>query len=359
MKILTKTKHTFFCLLSFLALTVHGVANANIVAVLVENSAEGFIGEGGSEDRRGTDIGVSDPQINASFGNLNYGSASRFDSASDLDGDTILFMNGNASLGYDSYSVSRTVIDVSFENTSDEAVRPTLQSQVLQAGMGIYLSDCDAENLLNCDSITDPSFGFQDLNDSFTGRGTVFTEFNFSVVAGDQVLYSISGGFRLDIINGQDNVFTQDFSQVDGVLTNFRQSSEVGSQNQLTFDWDVTDFEVLFPVDLGSGETGTVRYITEVITGATGCESSNPCPIAYGAFGDPIGRGGLSPPRPSVERSVPVLLELEASFDNEVLRIATVDSGIVPAPMPVPVPAPIALFLLSIAYIAYSRRLTK
>jgi hypothetical protein len=223
--------------------------------------------------------------------------------------------------------------------------------------MGIYLSDCDAENLLNCDSITDPGFGFQDLEDSFTGHGTVFTEFNFSVVAGDEVLYAISGGFQLDIINGEDNVFTQNFSEVEGVLNNFRQTSIEGSQNQLTFDWDVTDFEVLFPLHmtLAPDEIGTVRYITEVITGATGCGSSNACPIAYGAFGDPIGRGGLSPPRPNLQRLDPVLLELEASFDNDVLKIATV----APKPALVPVPAPIALFLLSIAYLAYSRRLTK
>lgn len=346
---------------SLLALSVclgllHGNASANIIAVLTQSTADGFVGVGGSEENAGESIDLSDKRINASFGNEEYGSASRFDSISDLEGDNILFMNANSSYGFASFSESKTVVDVSYQNTSSETVRPVLQSQILAASMGFYLSDCSAVNLLNCGSSDDPIYGFDDITGPLTEFGIVSSQFDFRVQAGDEVLYSLSGSVTLNIEDGEPNTIVQDFGDAGSILNNFRQSSPMGSPHELTFDWDATNFEVLFPIDLtlAPGEIGTVSYITEVKTEVVASCNSGYCPVAYGAFGDPIGRGGTSRPQPRVTGYEPGLYELEASFDNEVLSLLATSGPNIPATS-VPSPAPLTLLMLGSAFVLLRR----
>jgi hypothetical protein len=203
------SKHTSFLLALSLCLgMLHGTASANIIAVLTESSASGFVGVGGSEQNEGESIDLSDKRINASFGNEEYGSASRFDSISDLEGDNILFMNANSSHGFASFSESKTVVDVSYQNTSSEAVRPILQSQILAASMGFYMSDCSAVNLLACGSSDDPDYGFDDIVGPLTGIGRVTSRFDFRVQAGDEVLFSLSGSVSLNTDDSGPNTLT-------------------------------------------------------------------------------------------------------------------------------------------------------
>ena len=351
------TKHLSSLLaLSVVLISMHGLANAGIIGLLTQSTAEGFVGLGGSEQGEGDNIYISNPQINASFGNQNFGSASRFDSISDLDGDKILFMNANSSYGFNSFSTSKTVVDISYQNTSNEVVRPKLQSQILAAGMGFYLSDCTAENLLTCGSSDDPSYGFGDITGPLADGGVVSSQFSFRVQAGDEVLFSLSGSVFLNIDSGP-NTIVQDFDEATGFLNNFRQTSPLGSTNQLTFDWDSTDFEVLFPVDLilEPGEIGTISYITEITTGVVAqCSGGLLCPIAYAAFGDPIGRGGLPSSRPQIEGIEPGLYELKASFDNDIIRLFTTSRPNLPIAS-VPSPAPLTLLMLGSAFLMIRR----
>jgi hypothetical protein len=97
-----------------------------------------------------------------------------------------------------------------------------------------------------------------------------------------------------------------------------------------------------------------VSYITEVYTEVVSSCNAGNCPVAYGAFGDPIGRGGTSRPRPQVTGYEPGLYELEASFDNEVLRLLAT-SGPNIATTPVPSPAPLVLLMLGGTFLLLRR----
>lgn len=284
--------------LLLLSLSVCNTAYAGIIGVLTESSATATVFK---PDANGNPrvASFSGAQISESFGDVGLGSAASFDTTSRVGPGVVEFQNGNASYGEGVVSVSRTVVDVAFENTGANAVRPTLNSQITPAGLGIYVSGCPASNLRDCALRDDGDYDWQDIGNLVgDGEAAVGTRFDFKVVSGDEVLFELSGGLSLVIgENGALNTIVQDFGDVEGFLTDFRQTSPQGTEQQISFDWGATDFEVEFPeyLTLDPGESGSVTYITEVTTFSnafcfdTGRQA---CPIAYGSFGDPIGRGG-------------------------------------------------------------------
>lgn len=303
-------------------------------------------------------VNFNDPQISEDYGSRNLGSAGSFDSVSDLDGDTVLFKNGNASYGSQANSTSRTVVDITFKNTGDAAVRPTLKSQILPAGMGIFMSDCSAENLRECKSIAAPDFSLEDFRSYNGGRGpSAGASFNFQIVSGDSVLFALTGSINVMAAMGTEpNTIVTELSSIESFLTDFRQSSALGSVQEISFDWGATDFELIFPDDLLPNESQTVSYITEVttFTNAICVENDAPaCPIAFGAFGDPIGRGGASgvgKPITRVEGISPGLYRMAApTFEDGILTYRA-ESGPGIAAVAVPAPAPLAAVVLGAAF---------
>lgn len=284
--------------LLLLVLSMHNTVQAGIIGVLTESSATATVFK---PDANGNPrvVSFTGAQISESFGDVGLGSAASFDTTSRVGPGVVEFQNGNASYGEGVVSVSRTVVDVSFENTGENAVRPTLNSQITPAGLGIYVSGCPANNLRDCALRDDGDYDWQDVGNRVgDGEAAVGTRFDFKVVSGDDVLFELTGGLSLVLgENGSLNTIVQDFGDVEGVLTDFRQTSPQGSEQQISFDWGATDFDVEFPeyLTLDPGESGSVTYITEVTTFSnafcfdTGRQA---CPIAYGSFGDPIGRGG-------------------------------------------------------------------
>jgi hypothetical protein len=286
----------------FITLSLHGVAHANIIGVLTESTAIGTF----REDVNGDPIVVSfsGAQISEQFGDADFGSAAVFDTTSRVGPGIVEFQNGNASYGEQVQSVSRTVVDVSFENTGNTTIRPTLNSQITPAGLGLYVSGCSATNLRNCEIRDDGDYDWQDVGTEVDpGLAAVGSRFDFRVVSGEDILFELSGGLTLVIgENGEPNTIVQDFSEIEGFLTDFRQTSPLGSEQQISFDWGATDFLVEFPetLMLAPGEIGNLSYITEVTTFSNAfCfgEGRQACPIAYGAFGDPVGRGGGAGPQ--------------------------------------------------------------
>lgn len=292
-------------LLGFVLFTIsmHGAVHANIIGVLTESTAVGTF----RDDVDGDPITVnfSGSQISEAFGGIGFGSAAVFDTTSRVGVGVVEFQNGNASYGEKVQSVSRTVVDVSFENTGNTSIRPTLNSQITPAGLGIYVSGCGGGDLRTCELRDDGDYDWQDVgNEVPDGTAAVGSRFDFKVVSGDEILFELTGGISLVIgQNGLPNTIVQDFDGVENFLTDFRQTSPVGSEQQISFDWGATDFLVEFPdsLMLDPGEIGNLTYITEVTTFSnafcfdTGRQA---CPIAYGAFGDPIGRGGAGGSRP-------------------------------------------------------------
>ena len=236
-------------------IVVHGSVNANIIAVTVQSNADGDYFYQGQEEIISTSY--EDPQIAKEFGSRDIGSAGSFDSVSDVDGDEILFKNGNAAYGAGAYSTSRTVVDIQFQNSGSEALIPTLRSQILPAGMGLFMSDCVAENLRKCQSTNDGDYTFADLA-SFSGSaGTLMSaEFDFKVLLGVTELYSLAGSIAVEVDDLKNITIVRDLSAAEGKLNDFRLTSAIGSQQQITYDWGATDFDVIFRKALSVHDVG-------------------------------------------------------------------------------------------------------
>ncbi len=321
--------------LFFVVVSIHAsVVQGRIIGVLTESTATGTF----RDDVNGDPIvaSFSGAQISEQFGDVDFGSAAVFDTTSRVGEGVVEFQNGNASYGNQVTSVSRTVVDVSFENTGDLAIRPSLNSQITPAGLGIYVSGCQASNLRYCSLRDDGDYDWQDVGNLVApGEAVVGTRFDFKVVSGEDVLFSLSGGLSLIRGDNAPNYMLQEFDGIENVLTNFRQTSPVDSIQQISFDWEATDFIVEFPDELilSPGEIGTISYITEVTTFSNAfCYDTGrvACPIAYGAFGDPIGRGGGSGPRETtmLERLFAAQAVTAASLDGVFASQAITDTSI-------------------------------
>lgn len=358
--------------------SMHGSIHANIIGVLTESIAIGTF----RNDANGNPItaSFSGPQISEQFGGTGLGSAAIFDTTSRVGVGVVEFKNGNASYGNQVLSVSRTVVDVSFENTGNTSIRPTLNSQITPAGMGLYVSGCSATNLRNCALRDDGDYDWQDVgNEVGAGMAAVGSRFDFKVVSEGQVLFELSGGLSLVLgENGSPNTIVTDLGDIEGLLTDFRMTSPVGSQQQISFDWGATDFLVEFPLSLilAPGEFGNLSYITEVTTFSNAfCfgEGRQACPIAYGAFGDPIGRGGAATTRPNnfamPSSGSPAMASANIegidiglyqfnfpTFENGEIGFRAISGPGITSSISVPEPAQFGLLALGFAYLMMRRK---
>ena len=196
---------------------------------------------------------------------------------------------------------------------------------------------------------------------------------------GTSKFYSLSGSIAVEVDTLGQITVVRDLTAAQAVLNNFRLTSIDGSQQQVTYDWGATDFEVIFPELLDANEIATLSYIIEVTTTTSqNCSSggSSPCPLAYAAFGDPIGRGGTSgpttssrslrmasfappPPDPLISGYEAGLYRMAApTFEGGVLTYrANSGPGILPATVAtVPEPSSFAFLILGVALLTFRRK---
>lgn len=324
---------------SVFAMSLSSFANAGIVAIVTESTASGNYFEQETEGGGGDgSVSFDDPQISESVGNREFGSAGAFDSVSDVDGDVIFFKNGNSAFGAQAFSTSRTVVDITFTNTSNDAVNPILDSQIVPAGMGFYLTDCAADNTRQCATTDGNFFNLENVESFFGSPGETILEsaFNFEVVSAGEVLFQLQGSISLvaGAELGDPNTIVTNLSQIDNFLTDFQQTSDIDSDQELTFDWGATDFEVIFPDELLPNDSATVSYITEVSTTvASGCSSflgltNDPCGISYASFGDPIGRGGRGRVLPPELNNIQAARFASATTANSDTAITGYEAGL-------------------------------
>jgi hypothetical protein len=326
-----------------LAMGVNTALKSEIISVTAESQASGNFFDSANEndtvngvDAESFDFG--NPIDSRNFGSRDQDSAGTFDSLLSLDGDEILFKNGNSSFGFQSSSYSKTVVTVLFQNTTQESFIPELQSLILPAGMGFYLSDCDATDLRACDAsgaetladispfsgnegiIGTAGFNFSVELEGVDGSLTVDDQSTPAVVDGlsysstagtstteNSLLYSLSGNLELGIENDGTTatavVTPGGLDAAEAALDGFTESTPEGDNSQLTFDWDATLINLTFPAELAPGQVAKLIYTVETSTFVTSdcisTSTNNLCPIAYSAFGDPIGRGGAASRRGS------------------------------------------------------------
>ncbi len=303
---LNKIKTIPLCISCGIALSVAqvSVSHSAIVGVVTESFATADF-ERVDNEGNPIQLDFKGPIISEEFGSYGFGSAVSFDSDSNMGDGVIEFQNGNASYGDSVLSTSRTVVDIFYTNTTDQEILPTLNSQIMAGGFGLYTTSCLATDLRVCEIGQDDSYDLLGAGLGVsTGELVASAEIDFQVMAGDHVLLELSGGISLiKGETGQSNTFVTDFSNIENFLNNFRDSSDLDSLKDKTYDWDATDITLSFPdiLALAPNEVGNLTYITEVTTFSDSfCVleeanvANNDCTISYASFGDPVGRGGGS-----------------------------------------------------------------
>lgn len=347
------------------ASTLAQPAQAEVIGVLTEASAIGTFRN--DVDGIPITINFSSPQISESFGDASFGSGASFDTTSRVGVGVVEFQNGNAASGARATTTSRTIVDVTFRNDGSDTVRPVLNSQITPAGLGIYVSGCVGGDLRGC-GLKDDDYSFQDAGSGDADGRIAGSSFVFRITGSGRTLYELTGDVTLMAgLDGAPNYIVEDFGTSAGVLNGFGRNSPIGSDFEVGFDWDATDFTVTFPEELtlAPGEFGTLTYFTEVTSFSNAfCfdVGRQACPIAYSSFGDPVGKGGGTN-----LASAPVGARLAAddsigglSFGTFLFNYPTFERGVLDYRLadavPVPEPAGFGLLLLGVAALARARR---
>lgn len=226
-------------------------------------------------------------------------SGASYTSRSEVDGQQILFVNGNATSGSNALATSTTSLDVTFTNDSLEAVDTTLQSTILPAGFGLFVGSagCAAGVITSCsEAVGGPDFANFPYNGANVLGPLAFASFDFQISSGRQVLYTLSGSIALvrNSPNG-NNVLVTNIADAANALSGFSLVTPAGSPTALAFVWDSTDIDLSLGT-LAAGESRVLTYTTTTSTlthsfGTGGCGL-----VAFSEFGDPVGRGGSIPP---------------------------------------------------------------
>lgn len=229
-------------------------------------------------------------------------STSNFQVTTLLAPNDIHFANGATSSGPFTFSTTSTSIAVSFRNDGPAAVTPQLQSTILPGGFGFYLGDtsgCQVFNTASCPQAAAASgLGFKDLTPNpgaSSGTELGGASFTFTISDDTSVIESLSAFIRLDY-NAADPASPTLVTSLTGFassLANFRQLTPTGSDSALGYQWDETGLLVNFlSGPLAPGDSDTLNYTTVVSTyTVANCDAACSL-VAYGGFGDPIGKSG-------------------------------------------------------------------
>ena len=236
-------------------------------------------------------------------------SGASFTSRSEVDGPEILFVNGNATSGSNALTTSTTSLDVTFTNSSSEAVDTTLRSTLLPAGFGLFVGSagCAGGVVTSCsEAVGGPDFANFSYNGANVFGPLAFASFDFTISSGRETLFSLTGSVALirDPTTGK-NVLVTDIANAASVLKGFSLVTPANSPTALAFVWDATDIDLSLGT-LAAGESRVLTYTTSASTlthsfGTGGCGL-----VAFSEFGDPIGRGGSIPPPALASALVPI-----------------------------------------------------
>ena len=245
---------------------------------------------------------LPDPSTGQINGFVNFsGSGGNVEAIVNIASNLVTFESGTATVGANSRSNSRSGIDIRFENIGDGNIKLSpFGSTIIPAGMGFYVQDrtfpATDDNPFTCYGQSE-TVTFRDF---YTPGAAVeifaHAEFDFDVMAGDTVLYSLNGLVNLSFNVDGTLVVEETLTGPDGAgrfLNGFRTVDD--DHHALTYDWQATN--IVIPLDeiLGPFGIKTVRYRADVTswTQAACINSGANCIVAFSGFGDPVGRGGF------------------------------------------------------------------
>lgn len=318
------------------ALFWSGTATAQVTAVLTSSTASVDFRPGPPPSGH---YDFSDKNLD---GFLNDASPSgvNYNSRNELDGGEILFVNGNVSSGSFAGSTTFTSLDISFTNDARTTVPLIVHSTLLPAGFGLFVADagCATGPVIGCvEAVGSAGFGAQQLNNSSQSEDNrlAFTSFDFNIRSGEFTLFSLTASIALVYDRElQRNVIVTDIDQAQfGNRENFLGlngfTAFKDTSTALAYVWDATDVE-FFLGEFAPGDTRTLTYTTSVTTFTRSFGDGTNGIVAFGEFGDPVGRGGAIPPPALMARGFAGLDGRDAS---DPLRLQRPSLFTLPAPV--------------------------
>jgi hypothetical protein len=242
----------------------------------------------------------SGDQIDQANGAFDTGFGVTIGATSKVEPGLVEFRNGSASSGRYTVLNTETDVDITFTNNTNVAQTPTLHSQIIAEGFGLYIAGECLTTQTACAEITTP-YTFQSFPQFAVTGAPVDNQIagasvEFQIVGGGQTLYDLNASTDLVYDPGSNsNILVDNIAQAQTALSSFQLETPAGSQTAHGFNWDTTDLTVDFPPGtlLAPGQSATLTYRT--ITSSysrTDCQAFTACMIAYSAFGDPIGMSG-------------------------------------------------------------------
>ena len=233
-----------------------------------------------------------------------FGSGASFQTTSRLEPDAIYFKNANAAAGQLATVDSYTVVDIAFRNDGPVAVRPTIESTILPAGIGLYVGPNCLVDVASCGpgSFMLRPQRFDYFGPSVADQNEIAgASFDFLIRTGSTVLYQLKGSlsYRIDPLTGTKTLVS-DLDDASNALNGFSKSSADAPETEFGFQWDATPISVQFGKEalLAPGEESSITYETRVVSYSfAACTTllTGVCLNSYSAFGDPLGKGSSQP----------------------------------------------------------------
>ena len=232
----------------------------------------------------------------------------------------IQFANSATEAGSVSAVQTATSVQVTFTNGGSTAIAPTLQSDILPGGFGVYVGNpnlnptYDASTGTVGDTKQTPELvsGGPTLDQLASSPGNygepvelqiAGATFSFIISSNGVVVKDITGSLTISYsVTAAGRVPVVTLSpDAAAALTNFSQVTSPTDPYAIGYQWDGSSLAVPLGGPLAPGASDVVSYDTQITAytlagmpdfGNGGEFASSPALLAYSGFGDPIGMGG-------------------------------------------------------------------
>jgi hypothetical protein len=270
-------------------------AEAEVTGVVTGTNATVIAGDGSS---------ISPPvvfrgdQIEEREGNFDTGFGVTIHATSRVQPGLVEFQNGSGTSGRYTFLDTETDVNITFTNNTTTTQTPVLHSQIIAAGLGLFVGGECLTTQTPCSELRGPdtfqSFTQYPQTGAPANTRIAGTSVEFQILSGGRSLYDLNASTDLVFDAAMNrNVFVDNIAQAQAALDSFQLQTPAASQTAHGYNWDTTDLTLPLPKLLQPGESATLTYQTITRSySRTDCLVFTACVIGYSAFGDPIGMSG-------------------------------------------------------------------